>query len=244
MAWLKPCPPNRMINPLKWEEAHRRKCVLPGGGWLGERLKIVEMGEAEGGIEILVEVGPVGFRDGEEYLDDARVELGAGAALDLFAGVGYGECAAVGAVGNHGVQGIGDGEYARADGDILAAEAAGVAGAVEELLVGEDDLGGVAEKGDASEHVVADLAVGAHDLLFLVVERAGLAEDAVGDGHLADIVEKGGAGKDGEIFKLDAHGLGDGDGGGGDALTVPLGFGVAEVEGAAEGFQGVVVGLF
>ena len=36
----------------------------------------------------------------------------------------------------------------------------------EELMVGEDDIGGIAQERNAREHVVANLAVGAQDLLF------------------------------------------------------------------------------
>ena len=41
----------------------------------------------------------------------------------------------------------------------------------------------------------------------------------------------------------DRHGLRDGNAEGGDALAVPFGFGILKVQGAAESFESVVVGL-
>ena len=121
------------------------------------------------------------------------VELRAGAALDLFARVRERQSLAIGAVADHGVQRVRDGENARAEGNLLALQAARIAGAVEEFLVSEDDFCGVAQEGNADQHVVADFAVLAHDLLFVIGERAGLAQNAVGNGHLADVVQESGA---------------------------------------------------
>lgn len=58
---------------------------------------------------------------------------------------------------------------------------------IEELLVGEDDIGGVAQEGNALERVIAKPTVGTHDLLFVVSEHCGLVKNRVGDGYLADI---------------------------------------------------------
>src|SRR5580704_13834422 len=183
------------------------------------------------------------FGDGKEDFDYLRVELGAGAAADFFAGVGEWKGFAVRAVADHGVERVGDGENASAQGDLLAFEAAWIAGAIEELLVGEDDFRGIAKKRDANQHVVADFAVLAHDLLFVVGERAGLAENAVGNSHFADVVKESGAGQDGKIGIGNGHGLGDGDAESGHALAVAFGFRVFEVQGAAQGLEGIVVGL-
>src|SRR5215469_9375040 len=85
--------------------------------------------------------------------------------------------------------------------------------------------------------------MGAHGLLFFVVERTGLAEDGVGNGHFADVVEEGSASHDREVAKGNGNRLGDGYGESRDALAMALGFGVFQVECAAESFEGVVVGL-
>ena len=67
-------------------------------------------------------------------------------------------------------------------------------------MVGENDIGGGAQKRNAREHVIANLALSAHDHFFGVVQRRPwLAESFVGDGHFADVVKKSGASQDGEL---------------------------------------------
>src|SRR3984885_7020432 len=121
-----------------------------------------------------------------EDFDYLRVKLRARAAANLFTGMGHRQSSAVGAVADHGVEGVGYGEYSGAEGDLLLFEATGIAGTVEKLLMGEDDLCSIPQERNANEHVVADLAVPAHDLLFVVVQGARFAEDDVRDGHLSD----------------------------------------------------------
>lgn len=201
------------------------------------------MGEAEGRAEVFAEVKPVLLGDGGEDFDDFGIELRAGAATNLFTSVAHRQSFAVGAVADHGVERIGDGEDAGAERNLIALEAARVAGAIEELLVGEHDLGSIPKERDANEHVVADLAMFAHDLLFVVGERSRFAENAIGDSHFADVMEESGTGENGEVVIRNRHGLGDGDGEGRNALAMTFGFGVLQVEGAAEGLESVVVGL-
>lgn len=184
------------------------------------------MCETEGGAEVFAEIDPVLLRDGEEDLDNFGIELGFGAAANFLAGVGHGKSFAVGAVADHGVERIGDGKNACAEGNLIAFEAARIAGAVIELLVSENNFRSIAQKRNADEHVVADFAVPAHDLFFWVGERAGLAENAVGNGHFADVMEESGASEDGQIVSWNGHGLGDRNGEGGDALAMAFGFGV------------------
>src|SRR5581483_487753 len=117
--------------------------------------------------------------------------------------------------------------------DLQYFELAGIAGTIEKFLVSEDDFRGIAQKRDANEHVVADLAVFAHDLLFIVRERPGLAQNTVWNRHFADVVEESGAGEDREIGIGHRHGFSDGDAEGGDALAMAFGFGVFEVERAS-----------
>jgi len=183
------------------------------------------------------------FGDGGEDFDDFGVELRAGAAANFFAGVGHRQSAAVGAVTDHGVERVGDRENAGAEGNLVAFQAARIAGAVVELLVSKDDFRRIAEKRDADEHVVADFAVLAHDLLFVIGQRAWFAENAVGDSHFADIMKEGGARENGQVRGGNGHGFSDRNGESGDALTMAFGLGVLQVEGAAEGFESVVVGL-
>src|SRR4029077_7783941 len=105
-----------------------------------------------------------------------------------------------------------------------------------------NDVAGFGQKRDLFEHLVAVVAVLAHDGAFVVVQLSGLAKDVVGDGHLADVVEKSGAGCDQDLLARHAHGAGDGDGKSGDAAGVAFGFRVLEIEGIAKSLQRDVVG--
>ena len=95
---------------------------------------------------------------GLERLDDVRVELRPGAALELAQRVRRGKAAPVDAVGRHRVVGVGDEEDPRAERDLLAGEAVRVAGAVPALVVvehpGRDGL-----DAERVEHAEADLGV-------------------------------------------------------------------------------------
>src|ERR1700680_4460062 len=96
--------------------------------------------------DILAERKPKLFRLGQENLDDLGIELRAGALADFLAGGGDGQGLAIGAVGGHGVERVCHRENARPQGNLLTLEAARITRAVEELLVGEDDLGSLARK--------------------------------------------------------------------------------------------------
>src|SRR5579885_3669875 len=98
--------------------------------------EVLEVGEAERGAEVFAEFDPVLLGDGHEDVHDFGVELGAGAALNFLAGVLNGQSFAVGAVADHGVEGIGDSEDTGAEGNLLAFELAGIAGAIEKFLMG------------------------------------------------------------------------------------------------------------
>src|SRR5215471_13450275 len=130
------------------------------------------------------------FLNGQEYLDHFRIELAAGAALDFHPRVRQRKRAAIRTVANHGIERIGDGKNARPQRNLIASQSTWIARTVVELLVRQYNFRGIAKERDADEHVVADFAVRAHDFLFVVIERTRLAEDAIGNGHLSDIVEK------------------------------------------------------
>jgi hypothetical protein len=204
---------------------------------------IAQMSEAERRAEVFTEFDPMVLRNGKKHLDDFGIKLGACTAPNFLTRVRHGKGIAVGAVAQHGIEGIGDGKDTCSQRDLFAAQAARIAGTVEKLLVSKDDLGGLTEERDAGEHIVANIAVGAHSLLFSVVERAGLAKNLVGDGHLADVMKKGGSSQNLQIMQRYGNCLGNGNGVGRDALRVALGFRVLEVQGAAQRFESVVVGL-
>jgi len=125
--------------------------------------------QAEGRAEAFAEVHPMLFRDGQEDIDDFGIELSTGATADFFAGMANGKRFAIRAVADHGVERIRNGKYAGAERNLLAFEAARIAGAVKKFLVRENDFSGVAQKGNSNKHVVADLTVAAHDLFFVVI---------------------------------------------------------------------------
>ncbi len=68
---------------------------------------------------------------------------------------------------------VGDGEDARAEGNLYTAQAAWITRAVEALLVGVDDLGGFAEEWDLTDHLVAAFAMLLHDSHLFFAESAG-----------------------------------------------------------------------
>src|SRR5579863_5693449 len=128
--------------------------------------------------------------NGHEDIDHLGVELCARTAANLFAGVIEGQGFTVWAVADHGVERVSDGKDSRPEWNLFAPKGAGIAAAVKKLLVSKHDFRRIAQERDANQHVIADFAMLAHDLLFVVVERAGFAKDAVGNGHLSDVVEE------------------------------------------------------
>src|SRR5215469_6620094 len=186
---------------------------------------------------------PMLFRDGEKNPDDFGIKLGAGATANFLFGVGHRQRPSVRAIADHSVEGVGNGEYAGAKRNLLSAETAGIAGAVEEFLVGQNNLRRITKKRNAAQHVVADVAVRAHDLFFVIVQRARLAENGIGNGHLADVVEECSASHDREVARGNWNCLGDGNGEGRDALAMAVGFHIFKFKSAAESFDGVVISL-
>ena len=154
-----------------------------------------------------------------------------------------GRAIAIVAVAQHGIESIGDGDDACPERNLFTAQATWIARTIEVLMVSQDDVSSISQERNASEHVIANLAVGADDLLFGVVERAGFAKNLAGDSHLADIVKKSAASQHGEIRERNGNALGNGNGVGSDALGVAKCFHVFKVESAAESFEGVVVRL-
>src|SRR5579859_2705512 len=148
---------------------------LLGIDFFSNLLEISQVREPERRAQMFAQINPVLFRDCSEDLHDFGIELRPGAAANLFAGMGHGQSAAVRAVADHRVERIGDRENARSQGYLVAPEASRIAGAVEKFLVGQYDFRSVPEKRDADKHVVANLAVLPHDLLFVVGQWPRLA---------------------------------------------------------------------
>src|SRR6267142_3464014 len=202
------------------------------------------MRQPEGRAEIFAQLQPMLLGDRHENFDYFRIELRSRAALDFSPGVRKRQCFAIRPVANHGVEGIGNREDARPERNIVTFQTPRVARAVKKFLVGQHDFGGIAQERDADQHVVADFAVLAHDFFFVFGEWAGFAQDAIGNGHFADIVKECRAGQNRKIGVGNGHGLGNGDAERGYTLAMTFGLSVLQVERAAQSFQRIVVGLF
>ena len=98
---------------------------------------------------------------------------------------------AIDAVGREGVERVGDGGDAPGQRDLLAREAARVAGAVVALVMGERDLGRGVEQLDAraGQHRVPEGRVRLELAPLARGERPGLAGDRVRDRGHADVVQ-------------------------------------------------------
>ena len=100
-------------------------------------------------LELGVEVGVLavavaqvaGLEEGDEDLDEVVVELAAGHTPQFLDRLRRADRKAVGVARGHHVVDVGDGQDPGEGRDVVARQAARVAGAVEALVVGEDDVG-------------------------------------------------------------------------------------------------------
>ena len=126
--------------------------------------------------------------DAQERLHNLRIELRAGAALDLGGSLVVADRPAVAAVVGEGVEGVDHGEDAGAQVDVFTAQALRIAAAVIALLVVQHNGTGFLEKGDAGQHLITEFGMAPHNGPFLLGQRTGLAQDGVGHADLADIM--------------------------------------------------------
>ena len=98
--------------------------------------------------------------------------------------------AAVRAIGGQRVEAVDDGEDARAQGNLFALEAVGIAGAVPVLVVMPDDRGDGIGKLDRRQDLRADGRVALHGLELAGGQPAGLVENVLRDGYLARVVQE------------------------------------------------------
>ena len=183
------------------------------------------------------------FWNGKQNLDNFWIELCPSAAANFLARMRHRIGIAIRAVAQHCIESVRDGDDASPQRNLFTAQATWIARTIEELMVGEDDIGDLSQKRDAREHVVADLTVSAHDLLFGVIESPRLAKDLVGDDHFSNIVKKSCASENRQIVERNGNTFGDRNGIGADALAMAFCVLVFKGKGAAECFDGVVVSL-
>ena len=117
---------------------------------------------------------------------------------------------APGAVGEHRVEGVADGDDARAERDVLAGQAVGVPAAVEVLAAGAHERGHRLQAAGAQQDALGDDRVVAHVVALLGGQLAGLAQQRVGEGELAQPAELRGEADVGALERAEAHALGDG----------------------------------
>jgi hypothetical protein len=112
--------------------------------------------------------------------------------------------AAIGAVRRHRVEGVGDGDDPRAERDRLPGQAAGIAVAVEPLVVVADHRGDrrVAE---AADHVGAVAGVAADHVELQLREAPRLVEDRPRRVQLADVVQRGRRAHLGDVLRREPH---------------------------------------
>jgi hypothetical protein len=119
------------------------------------------------------------------------IKLAARAAPDLLQRVVAGHGPAVHPVLGHRVIGVHDGQQPGQQRNLVPGEAPRIAEAVPLLVVGQDVVRHVGQLRRRGGDAVADFGVLFHLFPFLVIEPAGLVEDAVVHAHLADVVQHG-----------------------------------------------------
>ena len=146
-------------------------------------------------------------------------------------------------VRGHRVIHIGEGEHARAEGDGLAPQPLGVAGAVPLLMVAVGDLRRFGQIGNAYQPVVGVYAMAFNQDPFLVRQLAGLQQHGIGHTELADIVQQRPAAQMRHGGVVESQGRSHPDRHGDDALGVPLGLLVAQIQGLDPPLESGLVGL-
>ena len=93
--------------------------------------------------------------------------MGAGAALDFESSAAWAESSfLVGAIGSDGVVGVGDGDDARAERNILSGAAFGIAGAIEHFVVMQHHVADVGQRVQRLEKPIAEAHVLLHQFPF------------------------------------------------------------------------------
>jgi hypothetical protein len=106
----------------------------------------------------------------------------------------------IGAVGGDGIEGIGHGDDARHQRNLIGCKAVGVAGAVEAFVMQFDAGQHFFQLGDGTHDVGAFHRVLLHEVEFFVGELAGLFEDAVIHPDFSHVVQQRGDAQAVEIF--------------------------------------------
>lgn len=143
--------------------------------------------------------------------------------------------AMIGALADHGVEGIGETEDAAFQRDFFAGEMIGVALAVPAFVMPADDIGDGTGHFVFGEPLLALSGVVLNEGVFLGGEGAGAIEEPGGHVEFADVVECGGGGEDAEAAGWEAEAGADAAGDFGGAPLMVEGGTVEEAEVASGG---------
>src|SRR5580658_4752907 len=193
-----------------------------------------------------------GFYEAADYF---WIELVGGAAFQF--GEGFLGIASffVGTLGSDGVVGVGDGDDAGAEGNLIGGEAVGIAGAIVKFVMVANHFTDSMHGGERLKNFCAELGVGFHGDPFGGVEWAGLIQNGFGNADFADVVQQTGE-TDFLYFGLvHAQGLRDHHRIRGDFLRVTLGVAVFRVNSERErsdrvhnrgrnGIAGIAIAVF
>src|SRR5713101_8576056 len=224
-----------------WMAVRRTSSSLTTGGD-SFRCNATKAGPSPSTYRLAAKLLEAGKRQGQERRHHRRIEVGAGAALDLRARCRNRNGARVRAIVRHGIERIGHREDPSAQGDVLAPQPFGVAGPIPPLVVVVDDGNGPAQEWHVLDEAPADFRMRAHDLPFVGRQRPRLEENAVRNGDLADVVEHDAVLDVGELALRHAVGLGQGKRIDAHALRVSPRAGIARPEHVPEGGEGHGVG--
>ncbi len=178
----------------------------------------------------------------DERIHDDRVELAAGAALQLGQRVVERERAPVGPRAGHRLQRVAGGDDPRAERDLVAGEAVGVALAVPALVAGAHERRDGLQRRRRADDALPDDGVLLDDRPLVVVQRAGLVQDGRGHRDLADVVQLAGAAQVLQRVRVQPEALADLGREAADVLHVLLEVGVVLAERAQQHAGGLVLG--
>src|SRR5882762_11811768 len=140
------------------------------------------------------------------------IKLAPGEALDFLLGGLQTLLGTVGAIRGDGIERVGNGEDTGAQGNFLATQTARISRAIPFFLVGINDVGSLGQKWNFAQHLIAVVTVLAHDADFFSRERSRLAQDAVRNGHFADVMQESAASDNANLFVGEAAMTSHGDG--------------------------------
>src|SRR5260370_17338485 len=132
------------------------------------------------------------FREGEEGLDDTRVELRATCLVEPAHRFLVWQAFAIGTRGNHGIEGIDDADDSRDYGDLSALQSRGVTLPVKGFVMMENIESRAFKAWEHAQHSPAVLRVLLHQCILFRLETPSLAEDRVRDAYFTDVVQERG----------------------------------------------------